>query len=100
MRISGSQDINPVSIHDTSTGAALSVSLEIGHRSFVEVWVKSSATATFKVYGSIDNANWRECDEIPLSGAGELNNGYWNAYRYVKVSTTDANNNEIEITAS
>lgn len=90
----------PVSIHDSSTGAALSVTLEIGHRSFVEVWMKTSAAATFKVYGSKDNTNWRECDEIPFTGAGELHNGYWNGYKYVKVSTTAANNNEIEITAS
>jgi len=90
----------PISIHDSSTGAALTVSLEIGHRSFVEVWMKTSAAATFKVYGSTDNSNWRECDEIPFTGAGELNNGYWNGYKYVRVSISDANNNEIEITAS
>lgn len=90
----------PVSIHDTSMGAALSVSLEVGHRSFVEVWVKTSAAATFKVYDSRDNVNWRECDEIPFDGAGEIKNGYWNSSKYVKVSTTDVNDNEIEISAS
>lgn len=90
----------PVSIHDLSTGTALSVSLEIGHRSFVEVWMKTSAAGTFKVYGSKDNTNWRECDENPFTGAGELNNGYWNGYKYVKVSIAAANNSEIEITAS
>jgi len=90
----------PVSDHDESTGAALTVSLEVGHRRFVEVWMKTSAAATFHLSGSKDNVNWRECDEIEFDGAGELKNGYWNADRYVKVSTTDANNNEIEITAS
>ena len=90
----------PVSDHDTSTGAALTLSLEVGHRRFVEVWMKTSAAATFKIYGSKDNTNWRECDEIEFDGAGELKNGYFNSDRYVKVSTTDANNNEIEITAS
>jgi len=90
----------PVSDHDTSTGAALTLSLEVGHRRFVEVYMKTSAAATFKLYGSKDNVNWRQCDEIEFDGAGELKNGYWNADKYVKVSTTDANNNEIEITAS
>lgn len=90
----------PVSDHDTSTGAALTVSLEVGHRRFVEIWMKTSAAATFKIYGSKDNTNWRECDEIEFDGAGELKNGYFNSDKYVKVSTTDANNNEIEITAS
>jgi len=90
----------PVSNHDVSTGAALTVSLEVGHRRFVEVWMKTSAAATFNLYGSKDNINWRECDEIEFDGAGELKNGYWNADKYVKVSTTDANNNEIEISAS
>ncbi len=90
----------PVSVHDTSTGAALTVSLEVGHRRFVEIWMKTSAAATFYVAGSKDNINWRDCDEIEFDGAGELKNGYFNSDRYVKVSTTDANNNEIEITAS
>lgn len=89
-----------VSNHDTSTGAALTVSLDVGMRSFVEVYMKTSAAATFKLYGSRNNVDWRPCDEIEFDGAGELKNGYWNADRYIKVSTTDANDNEIEITAS
>ena len=90
----------PVSIHDTSMGAALTVNLEVGHRRFIEVWVKSSAAAIFKIYDSRDNSNWRECDEIPLDGAGEIKNGYWNSSKYVMVSTAYTNNNEIEISAS
>lgn len=92
----------PISIKDTSTGAALSVKLDVKCRKFIEVFVKSSAAATFKVYGAMidDDAYYRESDEIPLTGAGEIINGYWNAKKYVKVETEDTNDNEIEITAS
>jgi len=90
----------PVSNYGSSTGAPLSVTLEVGHRRFVEVWVKSSAAATFKVYGSRDNVAWRESDEIELTGEGELNTGYWNSKKYVKVETSDPNDNEIEIVGS
>lgn len=92
----------PISIKDTSTGAALSVKLDVKCRKFIEVFVKSSAAATFKIYGAMidDAAYYRESDEIPLTGAGSLIQGYWNAKKYVKVETEDTNNNEIEITAS
>ncbi|MBA7491384.1 hypothetical protein ES702_01929 [subsurface metagenome] len=90
----------PVSNYDSSTGAPLSVTLEVGHRRFIEVWIKSSAAAIFKVYGKREDGVWRECDEIELSGAGELNGGYWNSKKYVKVETSDPNDNEIEIVGS
>ena len=86
-----------------STGAALTVDLDsglYGGRLYVEVWVKSSAAATFKVQGSRDNTNWRDCGEIVLSGAGEDAKGYDNAYRYLRVTTSDANDNEAEIVSS
>lgn len=90
----------PISLSDSSTGAALSVKLDVKCRKFVEIFVKSSAAATFKIYGSMDDITYRECDEIELTGAGEIINGYWNAKKYIKVETEDPNNNEIEITAS
>lgn len=90
----------PVSNYGSSTGAPLSVTLEVGHRRFVEVWIKSSAAAIFKVYGKRDDGVWRESDEIELTGAGELNGGYWNSKKYVKVETSDPNDNEIEIVGS
>lgn len=90
----------PVSIHDTSTGATLSVELEVGSRKFIEIWVKSSAAATFKVYDKREGGSWHEADEIELTGAGEIKLGYWNSLPWIKVATTDANNNEIEIAAS
>jgi len=89
--------------YGSSTGAVLTVDLDTGvygGRLYAEVWVKSSAAATFTVYGSRDNSNWREVDTIVLDEAGEASRGYDNAYRYIRVATTDANNNEAEIVAS
>ncbi|MEW6573174.1 MAG: hypothetical protein AB1374_06025 [Bacillota bacterium] len=92
----------PKSAYNSSSAAALTVTLDTGvhGRSVVEVWVKSSAAATFTVESSKDNTNWRTVDTITLAGAGEEHRGYSNAYRYIRVSTTAANDNEIEITAS
>jgi len=92
------------SAYNSSTAAALSVTLDLSGldkgRSRIEVWVKSSAAADFNVYGSTDNASWRLIDTLSLSAAGELHQGYFNAYPYIKVETTAANDNEIEIVAS
>lgn len=97
------QPFQPLYAYNSSTAAPLSVTLDTGQyggRTIVEVWVKSSAAATFNVYGSIDGTNWRLVDTITLSAAGETTRGYQNAYRYIQVSTTAANNNEIEVVAS
>lgn len=97
------QPFQPVSIYNSSTGAALTVMLDTGlygGRTIVEVWVSSSAAATFTVAGSRDGTNWRTVDTISLSAAGEAARGYQNAYRYIQVSTTAANNNQVEIVAS
>jgi len=91
------------SAYNASIAAPLTVDLDTGPyggRTIVEIWVSSSAAATFTVYGSRDNAHWREVDSITLTGASEAHQGYSNAYRYIRVSTADANDNEIEITAS
>lgn len=93
----------PLSAYQSSVASALSVTLdtgEYGGRLNVEVWVKSSAAATFVVSGSKDGVNWRQTDTINLTAAGEEHRGYGNAYRYIKVGTTAANDNEIEIVAS
>jgi len=93
----------PLSAYNSSTGAPLTVDLDTGPyggRTVVEVWVKSSAAATFNVYGSRDGTNWRLADTITLSEAGEEHRGYQSAYRYLRVSTSDANDNEAEIVAS
>ena len=88
--------------YNSSTAAALTVVLDCGAagaRNPVEVWVKSSAAATFTVSCSRDGTSYRAVDTIALSAAGEALRSYTNAYRYIKVATTDANNNEIEILA-
>lgn len=92
----------PKSVYNSSTGAALTVTLDTGPygRSVIEVWVKSSAAATFNVESSKDGTNWRLVDTISLTAAGEAHRGYNNAYRHVRVSTSAPNNNEVEITAS
>lgn len=85
-----------------SESAALANDLDFGDSpaTKVEVWVKSSAAATFTIYGSADAddaTRWREIDQIVLTGAGEDHRGFENAYRHVRVSTATANDNEIEI---
>ena len=93
----------PMSIHNSSVGAALTVDLDTGlygGRTNTEVWVQSSGAATFTVQGSRDNVNFRNTDTIVLAVAGQAHRGYLNAYRYIRVTTPAANNNEIEIAAS
>lgn len=89
--------------YGSSTGAVLTVDLDTGAhggRLYVEIWVKSSAAATFTVYGSRNNTDWRATDTIVLAAAGEFSRGYDNAYRYIRVATTDINDSEAEIVAS
>jgi len=97
------QFFKPISASDSSTGAPLTVILDTGEwggRIKVEVWVKSSGAADFIVSGSKDGIEYRKTDTISLTSAGEEHRGYDNAYRYIKVETTAANDNEIEIVAS
>ncbi|HEX77123.1 MAG TPA: hypothetical protein G4O03_01730 [Dehalococcoidia bacterium] len=89
--------------YGSSTGAALTVDLdtsELGGRMEVDVWVKSSAAATFEVRGSRNGTDWRLIDTISLSAAGEEHRHYSNAYRHLRVTTPAANNNEAEIVAT
>ncbi|MFC1999158.1 hypothetical protein ACFLXE_00180 [Chloroflexota bacterium] len=105
----------PKTNYGSSTGAALTVDLDCGFtggKTEVDVWVKSSAAATFKVFGSKDNSNWRqfrrfkytddsmEDVELVLAGVGEEHIHIKNAFRYLRVTTSDANNNEAEIATS
>jgi len=94
----------PKSAYGSSLGAALTVDLDTGlygGRIHVEVWVKSSAAATFTVYGSRNGTDLRNTGlSIVLGAAGEDHLGFNNAYRYIRVSTPNANDNEIEIVSS
>lgn len=95
--------LQPIYKRGSSTGAPLSVVLdtgEYGGRTIVEVWVKSSGAAEWGVYGSVDGINWRKTDTISLGTAGEEHRGYFSAYRYVKVETAAAVDNEAEIVAA
>jgi hypothetical protein len=89
---------------NTSTGAGLTVDIDLSSysegRSRIEVVVKSSAAADFTVQGSLDNSNWWDVDTISLAASGEEHQGYFNAFPYVRVTTSDANDNEIYIAAS
>lgn len=87
------------SAYNSSAAAALEVILDCGDggRDPVEVWVKSSATTTFTVSCSRDGVTYRTADTIVLAAAAEEMRVYNNAYRFIKVASPDANNNEIEI---
>jgi len=94
---------NGKSVYASSSAASLSATLNVpgGYgKAFIEIWVKSSGAANFEVYGSRDNASWRKTDTISFSAAGETTKIYNNAYPYIKVSTTAANDNEIEIVST
>lgn len=90
--------------YGSSTGAALTVDLDCGEwggRAVTNVWVKSSAAADFVVQVKRDGGDtYREVATINLSGAGEKFETYNLAYRNIRVTTTDENNNEAEIVAS
>lgn len=89
--------------YGSSTMAALTVDLdtsELGGRTEADVWVKSSAAASFEVRGSRNGADWRLIDTLTLSGAGEEHRHYANAYRHLRVTTPAANDNEAEIAAT
>lgn len=89
--------------HDTSTGAALSVTLDTGQAAqpIVEIFVKSNLAAAFQVAGSSDGINFRDSIVINvITPSFEKVQSLSNAFRYVRVSTLAAQNNEIEIVAT
>ncbi len=88
----------------TATGAVAEAVLDTGlyPATKLEVVVNSSVVTTYAVYGSIDgeSGNWRQTASI-IVGAGDVDTDlsafYDNAYRYVKIATTDVGNHLIEI---
>lgn len=87
-------------------GAAnpLSVTLDLGYTlgySLRDIWVKSSGTGDFIVYGSYDGTNWRQIDEVtvPFGDRDNRHKGVQNSYPFIKVSTDLQAVNEIEIVA-
>lgn len=89
------------SIASGDNTAGFSVTLEVAHRSHVEVWVKVSGAADIKVYGSRNGSDWRLVDSDSLSAAGEWHKGYLNGYPHIKVEVpTTGIDVEIELTAN
>ena len=71
-----------------------------------EIWVKDPVedpdTKDCIVYGSHDDVNWRQIDELTLphsSGRDNRHKGFSNAYRYIKVEADSVEGTEIEIIA-
>lgn len=85
-----------------SIQSPLSIVLDTESRPVVDVWVKSSTTATFFVYGSVDGEVYRLTTSvsIPGPGEGEAHIGYSNAYKFNKIEVLNANDNQIEIVAT
>ncbi|KKN00737.1 hypothetical protein LCGC14_1134760 [marine sediment metagenome] len=83
--------------------SALSVELDSGGKggySLKDVWMKSSGSVTFKVYGSHEGVDgtWREIDSENVNNSERFNQ-YVTAYRFLRVSTPSVASNEIEIVA-
>lgn len=96
---------SPVSASDTIAAASntsgLEVALDTGGRPYVEVFVSTSDAATIEIYASTDGATWRLIETVTLSSAGTYHDGWFNAYRWVKVKVPTTNIDiTIEITAS
>ena len=91
--------------HDASE-SPLSVEFDTsgyGGLALVEVWVKDVGEATFNVYGKCGcgKGDWRLVDQltVPYNGKDNRHEGYFNAYRHIKVSTDSTTASEIEIIA-
>ena len=93
------ENIQNPSKYDSSTTAALAVELDFGASvpTTVEVWVNSSVPTTFTISGSRNGTDWRDTASIVLAAPGEDSRAFDNAYRYVRVETTDVGNHEAEI---
>ena len=95
----------PVSAHNQSKGTPLAVALNlrgIMGRMTLEVFVKSSGPADFKVEGSANGVDFRFLDAISITdaGGGERHEGYMNAYPVVRVKTDNIGDHEIEMVAA
>jgi len=87
-------------------GADPSLDFDVGGRLHVEVWARSiTAGKTVLVQGSADRTTWRDIEEVltvALNGLNQVHIGYFNAYRFVKVTVEEngAGTEAIEITAT
>ncbi|MHA1642260.1 MAG: hypothetical protein ACTSVX_05965 [Promethearchaeota archaeon] len=96
MRVGSCQNRDSVKAANNNSG--LSVTLDTEGRNILEGYVTVSNTATIKVYGSIDNENWRLTDTTSTNNTKHLY--YFNAFRFVKIEVpTTGIDITIEITA-
>jgi hypothetical protein len=87
---------------ESSVGAPLLLDVDLRGKGLtvVEVSVSTDVAAEFVVEGSTDGSIFRETDRITLPpGGGSRLVGYWNAYPFVRVRTTDVGNHSVEIVA-
>lgn len=79
------------SVTSNTVALTLDVSSRGSPRGILEVAVKSSTSATYKVQGSLDNSTWRDKDSISHSAGSteETVSSYWNAYPYLRVKSDD-----------
>ena len=86
--------------------SALSVEIDTeghGGMGLLEIWVKSDGDVTYTIEGSHtgEDGDWRWIQELnlPYKARTDRHIGYFNAYRFVKVSTESVQQNEIEVVA-
>ena len=89
-------------VHRTSTAAPLSVILDTGAlgRPIVNIYVWSNAAASFSVNVSNDTINFLTRTSVYVNNSGSFIDFSDNAFRFIKVATSAANNNSITITAT
>jgi len=81
-----------------------SISLDVGNRRCIEIFVQSIAGGqTVNLYGSYDRVNWRLCDTFTTDAVTTLlHKGRLNAYRFIRLELieTGAGDSLLEITAN
>ncbi len=84
---------NPLTVQNSSIGQ--------GGLALLEIWLKSDISADFLLSESHDGSSgtWRDVEtlSLPYKGVDNRHKGYLNAYHFIKVSTDDTGQHEIEI---
>ena len=101
LEVSQEAAFKPLFIHRTSTAAPLDVTLDTGifGRPIINIWVWSNAAATFHVLPTNDNVIYFLRTQLVANNSSSFTSFSDNAFRYIRVRTTAANNNEIIIGA-
>lgn len=96
----GTTVFGAVSTSASTTAAAISVVLDTQGRWIYEIRVTASGAATYAVEGSHDGITYYPGYDIVLAGAGSDDDGGFNAYRYIRVRSTDVLDHTVTITAA